>query len=211
MNNPIRYNDPTGHWTCDDEDKNGKCINYEQNLFRKINKNYSKDDAKILRRLLQSKNTDAEEAVDYLVSHNITIEHVEKGSLGEGVGAAWWYKAHPTEFHTLWIDNSELEKDYNYGLSLVLHETIHMKQGPEFALSVLGEQEAWQKGFIFYKDLAGHYPGNQQIAEKIVNLPYNDNPENLEEARNLMLQFNPEYQADLLPRYPISWYTLGYY
>ena len=35
-NNPMRYTDPTGHWACDDQDENGKCINYEQIQKRKI-------------------------------------------------------------------------------------------------------------------------------------------------------------------------------
>ena len=29
-NNPLRYNDPSGHIACDDVDNDGSCINYEQ-------------------------------------------------------------------------------------------------------------------------------------------------------------------------------------
>jgi hypothetical protein len=29
LNNPIRYNDPSGHISCDDTDQDGNCINYE--------------------------------------------------------------------------------------------------------------------------------------------------------------------------------------
>ncbi|MEO7838256.1 MAG: RHS repeat-associated core domain-containing protein [Anaerolineales bacterium] len=36
LNNPIRFNDPTGHVACDDTDENGKCINFEQIEQRKI-------------------------------------------------------------------------------------------------------------------------------------------------------------------------------
>jgi hypothetical protein len=35
LGNPLKYIDPTGHWACDDEDENGKCINYEQIQKRK--------------------------------------------------------------------------------------------------------------------------------------------------------------------------------
>ncbi len=162
-----------------------------------------------MRDALRSKNPEAKKAVEYLVNNGIAFQHVGEDELGEGVGAAWWNKDHPTEFHTLWIDSNELEKDYNFGLSLVVHETVHFEQGPDWALSVLGEQEAWKIGFEVYKDLTGYYPGDQKIAEKIVQLPYDASRTTLEEARNLMIQFSgPAYRADLLPLYPASLYTI---
>ncbi len=36
-NNPVNFNDPTGHYECDDEDANGKCItNKEGKVIRKL-------------------------------------------------------------------------------------------------------------------------------------------------------------------------------
>lgn len=162
-----------------------------------------------MRDLLRSKNSDAGAAVEYLVNNNIPIKHVEKDELGKGVGAAWWNIKHPTEFHTLWIDDNQIQSDYSYGLSLVVHETVHLQQGPVGALSVLGEQEAWQVQFKVYKDLEKHYPGDQTYAEEIVNLPYGASQTTLEEARDLMLKWDPDYKnVNLLPLYPLNWYFI---
>ncbi|MFT3893683.1 MAG: hypothetical protein QM730_18800 [Anaerolineales bacterium] len=38
QNNPINFDDPTGHITCDDNDENGNCVNYEQIERRKANR-----------------------------------------------------------------------------------------------------------------------------------------------------------------------------
>ncbi len=73
-NNPLRYTDPSGHIACDDQDENGKCINYEQNLFRKINKNYSNWERRILRNLYDKGGPDAMHAVDYMVANGIHIK-----------------------------------------------------------------------------------------------------------------------------------------
>ncbi len=217
LNNPLRYVDPTGHRPVEESGGKKGChdlgycsISAEMNI--KIGKNYSSEDNKILRDLLRSKNADAQKAVDYLVNNNIPVQHVAKDELGEGVGAAWWNIKHPNEFHTLWIDHDQLSQDYNYGLSLVVHETVHLQQGPSWAFSVLGEQEAWQVQFKVYKDLEGHYPGNtiseQQIAENIVKLPYDASRKTLEEARKLMIQWQPSYKANWLPLYPPDFYFI---
>jgi RHS repeat-associated protein len=212
-NNPLRYTDPTGHRRDEGQGSKRGCsdkgycsISAKMNI--KIGKDYSREDSKILRDLLRSGNSDAKEAVDYLVNNGISIQHVEKDELGEAVGAAWWNIKHPTQFDTLWLDSEELEKDYSYGLSLVVHETVHLQQGAVWALSILGEQEAWQVGFEVYYDLEREYPGDQQVAKSIVELPYDASPETLERARDLMLQFQPDYGANWLPLYPLNWYLI---
>ncbi|GAB4449725.1 MAG: hypothetical protein OHK0041_11150 [Anaerolineales bacterium] len=212
-NNPVRYQDPSGHMRVEDQGSKRGChdhcycsISAEMNI--KIGRNYSAQDGKILRDLLRSKNEDAKNAVAYLVNNNIPIKHVEKDELGKGAGAAWWNIKHPAEFNTLWIDDSQLQGDYSYGLSLVVHETVHLEQGATWAFSVLGEQEAWKVGFEVYYDLTGHYPGDQQVAENIVNLPYDASRTTLEEARKLMIQWQPDYLANWLPLYPLDWYLI---
>jgi len=73
-------------------------------------------------------------------------------------------------------------------------------------------QEAWQIGFEVYYDREGHYPGStirqQEIAERIVKLPYDASRTTLEEARDLMLQWQPDYGANWLPLYPPDWYLI---
>ena len=88
-------------------------------------------------------------------------------------------------------------------LSLMVHEVKHLQQGPLTALSVYGEQEAWQLGFRVYQRLTGqpYHP----VIEKIMSLPLGWDRDVLKQARAYMLEYAGKgYRADLLPLYPLG-------
>lgn len=86
-------------------------------------------------------------------------------------------------------------------LSLVIHETRHLQQGPFKALSVFGELDAWQVGFNFFKEWSDSplHP----ILEEILCLPLIWQRTNLKMAATLMKKVSPGYKIDLLPLYPL--------
>jgi hypothetical protein len=86
-------------------------------------------------------------------------------------------------------------------LSLLVHETRHLQQGPFTALSVYGELDAWQAGFSFLKEIIGSslHPNLEQI----LTLPAGWSRNVLREAASLMMAYAPGYRINLLPLYPI--------
>jgi hypothetical protein len=96
-------------------------------------------------------------------------------------------------------------------LCLVVHETLHLKQGIPTALSIYGELEAWQVDFRLYDQLTGISPTG--VLAQLLALPLSLDRVILLEARALMQAFGGKgYRADLLPLYPWSkeivwWFT----
>ena len=74
----------------------------------------------------------------------------------------------------------------NFGLSLVVHEAMHIEQGTWRANSAYGELQAWQAGFRTLQALQNGVLSPTQQA--IVDLPLNHNYWNLRTAVILMEQ-----------------------
>jgi RHS repeat-associated protein/uncharacterized repeat protein (TIGR01451 family) len=86
----------------------------------------------------------------------------------------------------------------DYALSNVVHETIHILQGPS-ASTAYGELEAWQAGFRVLDALNGDAPLSKTQRD-IVGLPLNHDRGNLFTALNLMLE---DQGGQYLGAYPL--------
>jgi RHS repeat-associated protein len=169
-NNPLRYTDPSGHIACDDQDENGKCINYEQNLFREINKNYSDWERRILRKLYNKGGPDAVHAVDYIVANEI---HIKVGTPVKNVGylgglyidGDWqslgkvqgWYEGNDFVVLNPNKGYSNGQMPDPWGLATIVHEALHIEQGGLFggASTKDSELEAYQAGLRVDMELEG--------------------------------------------------------
>jgi hypothetical protein len=164
-NNPLRYTDPSGHIACDDQDENGKCINYEQNLFRKISKNYSTWERQILRKLYDKGGPNAVHGVDYIVANdihitvgdpiNLPIDNGDWQSLGSTAG---WFD--PKSNSIVLNPNAGYksgEMPDTWGLATIIHEAKHLEQGSP--LTKYKELEAMQIGIDVAINLGGYYGG----------------------------------------------------
>jgi RHS repeat-associated protein len=163
-NNPLRYTDPSGHIACDDQDENDNCINYEQNLFRKISKNYSNWERRILRKLYNQGGENAMHGVEYIVSNDI---HIKVGNLPFDLDknrGAWFSES--TNTITLNGDSYSPNKMPDaWGLSLIIHEAKHIEQGTELSHSKLGEMEGWQVQF----DVLSHFQPLTSEQQRVSN------------------------------------------
>ena len=207
--NPVRYTDPSGHIACDDQDENGKCINYEQNLFRKISKNYSNWEGRILRKLFNEGGPNAVYGVFYIVDHSIHITVKSGWQSGFGSRGAWY------EGDDLVVLNGDLKKPdgspvYSldkmpdeWGLANVIHEAKHIEQGPELAFTKLGEMEAWQIGIDVAENL-GYY---QRRGLKGRDLAVK-NATTVDEFSKAIQDYDKPYWTglSLLLDYPLSFY-----
>ena len=169
-NNPLRYTDPSGHIACDDQDENGKCINYEQNLFRKINKNYSDWERRILRKLYNQGGEDAMHGVEYIVSNDIHLKvgepyqcvRVARGTSCTGdsqskYDIAGWYEGDDYVVLNPNAGYSNGEMPDPWGLATIVHEALHIEQGGLFggASTKDSELEAYQAGLRVFMELEG--------------------------------------------------------
>lgn len=212
-NNPIRYNDPTGHIECDDQDENGKCINFRQNLFRKINKNYSDWERRILRKLYDKGGSNAVHGVEYIVEHDIHI------TVGQELDCFGYPADCEGDWQSLgsvegWYDrNSNTivlnpNKGYNtsdmpgtWGLSIIIHEAYHLEQGAP--LTKYKELEAMQISIDVAINLGGYYggptglPGQQPDPlsrdGRILALTLSHDPAVINEYSEIMRQTSFEY------------------
>lgn len=67
LNNPIRYNDPSGHKACEDEDENGKCVTAAEKYNQEAKKNPEAKNPKDLK--LSKKGRDFYNSWEYWVPH----------------------------------------------------------------------------------------------------------------------------------------------
>lgn len=137
-------------------------------------------------------------AADYLKRRGVKI-----GFHDQPTGARWTIfggiQLHPRYAH--------LPPDDPYALSLIVHETRHLQQGFFTALSVMGELEAWQEQFEFYKSLTGRYApaaSFKPIIAEMMTLSTTDRA-HLRRARELMVAYaGPKYLIYWLPLYPLG-------
>ena len=106
-----------------------------------------------------------------------------------------------------------------YVLSLIIHETFHLKQSIWMRLSMQGELRAWQYQKKTYPTIArvkGNeigddgeaYPGTEDHWDKLAQLSAESRVD-LETARDVMNGVASGYRADRLPLYPLP-QELGY-
>ena len=100
-----------------------------------------------------------------------------------------------------------------YVLSLIIHETFHLKQSVWTRLSMQGELRAWQYQKQTYPEIAkitGNeigadkeaYGGTKEHWIKLASLSP-DSREDLEKARDVMHDISKGYRSDCLPLYPL--------
>jgi len=107
-----------------------------------------------------------------------------------------------------------------YVLSLIIHETFHLKQSIWMRLSMQGELRAWQYQKQTYPQIArtrGNeigspheaYAGTKTHWNKLVTLSPNSR-EDLQTAISVMKNVASGYRSDRLPLYPLP-QEIGYY
>lgn len=98
-----------------------------------------------------------------------------------------------------------------YVLSLIIHETFHLKQSLWMRLSMQGELRAWQYQQESFRKLyakgigeAGQaYPGTQIHWDRLATLS-SESRKDLAEAQGLMKKISPGYRSDCLPLFPLG-------
>lgn len=137
-------------------------------------------------------------AVDYLKKRGVKIEFHNQPT------AARWTIFGSIQLHPRYAVSPP---DDPYALSLIVHETRHLQQGFFTALSVMGELQAWQLQFEFYRSLTGKYsPAGifEPIIAELMSLSMTDRA-HLHRARELMVAYaGPKYRIDWLPLYPLG-------
>jgi len=191
LNNPVRFTDPSGHDTCDED---GNCYNQNKgwslkagalkwNYSRIIRSGYSDWEAQMLSKLYEKGGRDAKHGVDYIMNHEIHIKVGEpvrctagRGRTGTACNGDW-----QSEFNIgAWYEGNDLivlnpNDGYStnsvpdpWGLSLVIHEAKHIEQGFFVAFSKTGEMEAWKIGLEVFSSLTGINPENFSLRSRDV-------------------------------------------
>jgi hypothetical protein len=99
-----------------------------------------------------------------------------------------------------------------YVLSLIVHETFHLKQTLWMRLSMQGELRAWQYQKYTYPEIArtkGNdigsngeaYAGTKEFWDELSKLSP-DSRDDLEQAQGLMRKVSPGYRSGCLPLFP---------
>jgi hypothetical protein len=136
-----------------------------------------------------------EETVSFIQTRNVQLKFRKQ----RHSAASWTLNG---DIHIDYMGRLEkILPNYPYLLSLVVHETRHLKQGILTALSVYGELDAWQTGFSFYKEISSS--PLDPVIEEILLLPLDWSRGNLAKAAILMKKYSPMYRINLLPLYPL--------
>ncbi len=156
-------------------------------------------------RKLERSGPDGEAAVA-----TITRKHIKIGfrQQGKETGAMGWIDGNLYLNPIRYSDNTP--PDDPYLLSLIVHETLLLRQGLFTALSRYGEFQAWQLGFRFLKSLDPERIS--PIMERILSLPFGWDRGVIRQAAALMIQYAPGYHIHWLPVYPLGreiwhWFT----
>jgi hypothetical protein len=145
------------------------------------------------------------EVVEYLKNQKIKIGFHEQYHSGGG----WTFLRNIT-LQPLKPGGDHLEP---VRLSLIIHETFHLKQSIWMRLSMQGELRAWQYQKKHYPPIANTsgkqigeegeaYPKTQEYWDKLADLSP-DSRDDLGAARNLMKHVASGYRSDRLPLYPL--------
>jgi hypothetical protein len=143
-------------------------------------------------------------AANYILDNNVHISF--RNQLWGGGG--WGLDGNIT------LDDSlENKTDDPFLVGLVAHEAYHLEQGPAWALSKIGEIEAWKLGFAVQRDFS-----HQEligISKKIADLDLDNAYDDPQPAIDLIHKYNEvaddpvyNFMFNLLPKYPVSWYFI---
>src|SRR6266498_1992167 len=204
VNNPLRYTDPTGH-RCVEDGFEGSCGAVELKVTKKyVAKSKRSDFAKGVLQNLLNTGPEGIHAAEYILEHNVQIEF--KNLLWGGGG--WGFDGNIT------IQEAYKNKgpDDPFMVGLVAHEAYHLEQGHEYALTKIGEIEAWKLGFTVQRNFSHKALGT--TAEAIADLDLGKAYSNPQPAVDLIHQYNDEagdstynFMFDhFLPTYPLSWH-----
>jgi hypothetical protein len=166
-NNPLRFNDPTGHCRADDNPDDcftpGKI--YKPSDFLDL-KGYSTWERKILRKLYDEGGADATHGVEFMLAHDIHIKVGEpyrcglfgcSGDLQSVGGVEGWYEGN--DFIVLNPNKGYSVENLpgDWGLSTIIHEALHIEQGGLFgrASTKDSELEGFQTGLRVFMALEG--------------------------------------------------------
>jgi len=162
LNNPVRYNDPSGHMCSDPEDPTPTCDGSGDtrsgdhiipgrstygdlsDYVRSKTEGYTEEERSIITDMLRMHDDDATQTAQHIIEHriHISIEPIDN------VGAFW------TLDNRVVVNESN---NYLWQLSMIIHETHHLSQPLLYRLTVVGELEAWQKQLGFYKRNSIHH------------------------------------------------------
>jgi len=170
LNNPIRYNDPSGHVpadcygtdycggqnstllpdlnTDDDGDNGGDGDPDWDDLG---NSGYSEWEVNVLQELFNNGGPNAVYGVNYILDNNIHIT-VDSGWQSGGGSRGAWYEGNNLIVLNVDQGYDMLTMPNEWGLANVIHEARHIEQGKSIASSKFGEMDAWQIGI----DVAEH-------------------------------------------------------
>jgi hypothetical protein len=104
-----------------------------------------------------------------------------------------------------------------YVLSLIIHETFHLKQSLWARLSMQGELRAWQYQKQTYRrfthndigDIGQAYAGTKAYWDEIAELSL-DSRADLVRAQSLTKKVSPDYRSECLPLFPLP-QEFGFY
>src|SRR5262245_21207484 len=104
-----------------------------------------------------------------------------------------------------------------YVLSIIIHETFHLKQSIWMRLSMQGELRAWQYQKQVYRQLTNNdigdvgeaYPGKKVYWDEMATLDSNSR-EDLLRAQRLTKSVSPDYRSNCLPLFPLP-QEFGFY
>ena len=202
LNQPINFNDPTGQAYCDFVNNQNKddCKAGQWRISSSPNgldlTGYSDKEKDALQNLYHNGGSEAREAVNYIINHQVHLKFDQQ--MPPGTGAYWESDGKTLDFGKT-NNNAFL-------LSLIVHETIHLGQGPLGAITVSGELEAWQVQMrVYYILTRGKYPYARVDVQKLLSYSTLDawTPLKNIEIRILLEKMSPGYHAYcLFPMWP---------
>jgi len=145
------------------------------------------------------------EVVAYMKEKKIRIGYHEQYKSGGG----WTFSRNIT------LSPRDKKDPFNpYVLSLIIHETFHLKQNIWMRLSMQGELRAWQYQKQTYPAIAktkGNeigstgeaYPGTKEFWDELFSLSP-DSREDLAKAQDVMTKISPGYRSGCLPLFPLG-------
>jgi hypothetical protein len=144
------------------------------------------------------------------------IEYIQDGKIKIGFHKQYKSGAGWTLLHNITLSPGD-DLNNPYVLSLIIHETYHLKQSIWARLSMQGELRAWQYQKETYFKLTGKdigergqaYGGTKAHWDEIATL----NPESrddLVKAQTLTKKVSPDYRSHCLPLFPLP-QEFGFY
>jgi hypothetical protein len=149
-------------------------------MLRKIGKNYSKDEAKILREMLRRGKEVAQNAVDYIVNNDVHI--ILDKHMYSGVGALWRdgnIYINSTQGNDNFNSLGDLANSgyYSHLVGVVAHEAKHLEQGGMTANTVFGEFEGWKTELEVKGEMFQQVPRYGTARDMILRTPLSHDPD----------------------------------